>query len=152
MVRWCPCLLDVFRAALIVAALVVSVRRRFLLGIAYGAVLLLAMAAVSTDAYAALRAYSVGGEYAIGFVFVGPTLLPLGGSEWLPVAVEVSIATLAAVPAWVSTQRQLSLAADPERMRGWNWASNLFLTVFSTSAALAVTSALTTWLLWRETH
>jgi hypothetical protein len=149
-------LLDIARVFAAVLSLVLAVRQRFGTGIVCGLLLLGALGAGSVGAYLALAARTIPGDYGIEFVFVGPTALPLGGREWLPLAFQGSAAALSAVPVFVAMRRQLRVGSDYAGTLGWYrpWdrMTNVLLLSFSANVSLLVGAALTTWCMWRLTR
>jgi len=131
-------MLDIARAVVLLAALVQAVRHRFSVGVAFAAVLAVGMGLVTWAAYVALSRHEVNGEYGLAFVYVGPTMVPLGGREWLPTVVQMALAAIAAVPALVALRSPSSPVATP------------FLAVFVPNAMLAVLAGLAAFLMWRQ--
>jgi hypothetical protein len=126
-------MLDLARAVVLLVAVAQAIRQRFALGILFGAVLCAAFAWIGWDAYDALSRHAVGGQYGIGFVYFGPTMVPRGGHDWTPLAMQGVLATLSAVPAL-----------------GARRASTAFMLLFLPSAVLAVIAALGGYVEWRQ--
>ena len=131
-------MLDIGRAVVLLLAIIQAIRRRFVVGIVFGAVLAAAFAAIFVASYVALANHTVSGEYGFAFVYIGPTSLPFGQRDWLPVAVQCGLAAVSAVPAWTALRSPSSRAATP------------FVGVFVASAMLAVLTALGAFLLWHQ--
>jgi len=131
-------MLDIARTVVLLIALVQAVRHRFVLGIAFGLVLAAGFAVVAAASYVALSHHTVNGEYGFAFVYIGPTMLPFGGREWLPVVVQLAFAAVSAVPVVAALRTPSSPVATP------------FLVVFLPNAMLAVLTGLATFLLWRQ--
>ena len=96
------------------------------------------MALVAVAAHSALARHQVSGEYGFAFVYVGPTMLPLGNREWLPLAVQLGLAAVTAVPAFAVLRAPSSPVTNP------------FLLVFLPNAMLAVMTGFGAFLMWRQ--
>lgn len=131
-------MLDIARAVVLLYALVQAVRRRFATGIVFGVLAALGLTLVGVAAYHALSRYEVSGDYAFAFVFVGPTMLPLGGREWMPLAVQLALAAITSVPALVALRTPSSAAAGSS------------LLVFVPNAIFAVLARFTAFMMWRQ--
>ncbi len=131
-------MLDLARAVALLYALAQAVRHRFATGIVFGGLAVLCMTAVGLAAYLALSRYEVNGEYAFAFVYVGPTMLPLGGRQWMPMVVQLTLAVITAVPAFAVLRTPSSPSA------------NASLMVFVPNAILAVLTSLAGFLMWRQ--
>jgi hypothetical protein len=144
--------LDIGRVGVLLVAIVLALRHRFVAGAILGMVLLGAFVEMGVLGAVALARGAIGGEYAVAFVFIGPTAAPYGGLEWLPCAVQWALAGVAAVPAFVALRRQLTVGEMSDEAERWRGVGGWFLFLFSTSACLAVTSAMTTFLVWSQSH
>jgi hypothetical protein len=131
-------MLDLARALVLLYALVQAVRRRFVPGIVFGALAAAGLTFVGVASYLALSRYQVNGEYAFAFVYVGPTMVPLGGHEWVPLAIQLSLAAITSVPALVALRTTSSPSAGPS------------LLVFVPNAMLAVLASFAAFLMWRQ--
>jgi hypothetical protein len=131
-------MLDIARAIILVFAIVRAVQGRFVLGIVFGTLAALAMGAVGYAAFVALARHDVSGEYGFAFVYVGPTMLPLGGRLWFPVAMQLGLTAVTLVPTIYVLRTPASRAA------------NAFLLVFVPNAILAVMSSFGAFLMWRQ--
>lgn len=131
-------MLDIARAVVLLYALVQAIRRRFATGVVFGALAALGLAFVGVSACLALSRHEVNGEYAFAFVYVGPTTLPLGGREWMPLVVEVALAAITAVPALVALRAPSSPSTGPS------------LLVFVPNAILAVLASFAGVMMWRQ--
>lgn len=131
-------MLDFARAVILVLAIVRAIQSRFVLGIVFGALAALAMGIVGVAAYGALARHDVDGEYGLAFVYMGPTMLPLGGRHWLPTVVQLGLTALTLVP----TLHVLRTPAGP--------VTNAFVLVFVPNAMLAVMASLGAFLMWRQ--
>ena len=131
-------MLDIARAAVLLVALVQAVRQRFVLGAVFAALAAVGMTLVAVTSYSALSRHEVSGEHAFAFVFVGPTMLPLGDRSWQPVAVQLALAALTAAPAIAVLRGPSSPVTQP------------FILVFVPNAMLAVLAGLAAFLMWRQ--
>jgi hypothetical protein len=131
-------MLDLARVVLLLVAFAQAIRHRFALGILFGAVLCGVFAWVGWDAYLALSRQAVGGQYGIGFVYFGPTMVPRGDRDWTPLTMQVALAMLSAVPALTDRRAAPAPGADA------------FMFVFLPSAVLAVIAALGGYVEWRQ--
>ena len=131
-------MLDIARIVVLLIALVQAVRHRYVLGIAFGVLLAAGFVVVAAASYVALSQHTVNGEYGFAFVYIGPTMLPFGRREWLPVVVQLAFAAVSAVPAVAALRAPSSPVAPP------------FLVVFLPNAMLAVLAGLGAFLLWRQ--
>lgn len=131
-------MLDVARACILSYALIQAIRHRFALGVVFGVVAVLGMALVAFEAYGALSRHEVTGEYGFAFVYIGPTMLPLGGREWLPVVMQLALAAVTAVPAIAALRAPSSAVTNP------------FLAVFLPNAMLAVLATFGAFVMWRQ--
>jgi hypothetical protein len=131
-------MLDIARTIVLLVAFVHAVRYRLTLGAIFTGLSLFCMAIFACMAYSALARHNVDGEYGFAFVYIGPTMLPFGGREWLPTIVQFTFVTLSAIPAIVALQSPSSERTGP------------FLVVFVPNAMLAVLTALSAFLMWRQ--
>jgi hypothetical protein len=131
-------MLDIARAVALLYALVKAVRHRFALGVIFGALAALGMALIASEAYVALSRHDVNGEYGFAFVYVGPTMLPLGGRDWLPTVMQLALAAITAVPTIAALRTPSSPVTNP------------FLVVFLPNAVLAVLASLGAFLMWHQ--
>jgi hypothetical protein len=131
-------MLDLARALVLVFALVRAARNRFTVGVAFGGMAALVLGAVGTVACRMLLRHEVSGDYAFSLVYVGPTTLPLGGREWSPLAVQLGLAAITAVPALVALRSTSNPASGPS------------LLVFVPNAILAVTASFSAYFMWRQ--
>jgi hypothetical protein len=131
-------MLDLARTVVLLLAVAQAIRHRFALGILFGGVLCAAFAWIGWDAYLALAHHAVGGQYGIGFVYFGPTMVPRGGRDWTPVAMQGVLAALSAVPAL------------GERRAAPTPGASAFMFLFLPSAVLAVIAALGGYVEWRQ--
>jgi hypothetical protein len=131
-------MLDIARAVVLVLAIVQAIRHRFVVGIVFGIVLSAGFAVVVVASYVALANHTVSGEYGFAFVYIGPTALPFGQRDWLPVVVQCALAATSGVPALTALRTPSSPFATP------------FLGVFVASAMLAVLTTLGAFLLWHQ--
>ena len=130
-------MLDLARAVVLLYALVQAIRRRFVPGIVFDALAALGLTLVAAAAYRALSRYEVSGDYAIAFVYVGPTAVPMGGREWMPLLVQLALTAITAVPALVALRTPSSPSVGPS------------LLVFVPNAILAVAATFTAFMMWR---
>jgi hypothetical protein len=131
-------MLDVARVALLLIALVRAARQRFVLGAICAALAAIAMGLVAVAAHSALSRHEVSGEYGFAFVYVGPTMLPLGNRSWLPLLVQLALTAVTAVPAVAVLRAPSSPVTNP------------FLLVFLPNALIAVLTSLAAFLMWRQ--
>lgn len=131
-------MLDIARAVALLYALVQAVRHRFASGALFGALAALGMALIASEAYVALSRHDVNGEYGFAFVYVGPTMLPFGGRDWLPTLMQVALAAVTAIPAIAALRTPSSPVTNP------------FLVVFLPNAVLAVLASLGAFLMWHQ--
>jgi hypothetical protein len=144
--------LDIGRVVVLLVALVVALRHRFVLGVIFGALVLGAFADVAALAAVGLAQQTVSGAYAIGLVFIGPTTVPYGDIEWLPCAVQWTLTAALAVPAFAALRRQLTVGDLSDEGARWRGVGGWFLFLFATSGCLAVTSTLMLFLVWHQMH
>jgi hypothetical protein len=133
-----PGMLDLARVAVLLFALVKAVRQRFFLGVVSAALAAIGMTLLAVAACSALSRHDVNGEYAFAFVYVGPTMLPLGERSWQPVVVQLVLAVVTAVPAVAVLRSPSSPVTNP------------FLLVFVPNAMLAVLTCFSAFLMWRQ--
>lgn len=133
-------MLDVARFAVLLFALIKAVRHRFVLGAACATLAAIGMMLVAAAAQSAVSRHDVNGEYAFAFVYVGPTMLPLGDRSWQPLAVQAALALVTAVPAVAVLRSPSSRVTNP------------FLLVFVPNAMLAVLTGFGAFLMWRQEH
>jgi hypothetical protein len=131
-------MVDVARVAVLLFALVKAVRHRFVLGAISAAVAAIGMALLAVAVHSAVSRHEVNGEYGFAFVYVGPTMLPLGDRSWQPVVVQVALAVVTAVPAIAVLRSPSSPVTNP------------FLLVFVPNAMLAVLTCFSAFLMWRQ--
>jgi hypothetical protein len=131
-------MLDIARAVVLAIALVRAVRHRFVLGAVCAGLAAIAMGLVAAAAYSALSRHAVNGEYAFAFVYVGPTMLPLGDRAWLPIAVQLALAGVTLIPALAVLRSPSSAVTNP------------FLLVFVPNAVIAVFTCFSAFLMWRQ--
>jgi hypothetical protein len=129
---------DVARTLALLIALVRAVRHRLHCGALFTGLSLSGMALVAYAAWSALMHHDVNGEHGFAFLYIGPTMLPFGGREWLPTVVQFALTFLSAVPA-VAALRSPS-----------GETTGAFLVVFVANAMLAVATALGAFLMWRQ--
>jgi len=107
------------------------------------------MLGATLSVVAAVRHGSVGGEYALGLIFLGPSAVPasggspLPGSTWMAThqfASFLASATLAAVPCAWAWNRSTKLSPHSPESRRWDTvlASFLLLTVIAVVRLLLV--------------
>jgi hypothetical protein len=144
--------LDIGRVGVLLVGVVLALRHRFVVGAIVGTLLLGAFAEIGVLAAVALAQGAIRGEYAVGFVFIGPTAAPYGGLDWLPCALQWALAGMAAVPAFVALQKQLAAGNLSEEAGRWRGVGGWFLFLFSASGCLAVTSTLSAFVVWRQMH
>jgi hypothetical protein len=131
-------MLDVARFVVLLVALVKAVRQRFVLGAVCAALAAIGMTLVAVAAHSAVSRHAVDGEYAFAFVYVGPTMLPLGDRSWLPLVEQLALAAVTAVPAVAVLRAPSSPVTNP------------FLLVFVPNAMLAVLTGFSAFVMWRQ--
>jgi hypothetical protein len=142
-------MLDIIRAVSAVIAIVSATRLRFAFGVVCGLAIVYGMLGATLSVVAAVRHGSVGGEYALGLIFLGPSAVPasggspLPGSTWMAThqfASFLASATLAAVPCAWAWNRSTKLSPHSPESRRWDTvlASFLLLTVIAVVRLLLV--------------
>jgi hypothetical protein len=142
-------MLDIIRAVTAVIAIASAARLRFAFGVLCGLAIVYGMLGTTLGAIAAVRHGSVGGEYALGLIFLGPSAVPasggspLPGSSWMATHQFPSLlgsATLAAIPCALAWRRSTKLSPHSIESRRWDTvsASFLLLTVIAAIRLLLV--------------
>ncbi len=131
-------MVDVARALILLVAIARAIHGRFVLGAVFGAIAALVLGSVFVASYAELSRHALSGEYGFHFVYMGPTMLPLGGRLWLPAAVQLALTAVTLVPAMAV----LRTPAAP--------LTNVFLLVFMPNAIMAVMASLGAYMMWRQ--
>src|SRR5580692_9121453 len=129
-------MLDVVRAVCVVIAIASAARLRFVFGVACGLAIAYGLFGSTLGVGAAVGHGAVGGEYALGLIFLGPSAVPasggsaLPGSGWMAIHQLVSLlgsTIVAALPCALAWHHSTKLSPHSLKSRRWDTVSGSFL-------------------------
>jgi hypothetical protein len=149
-------MLDVVRSIALTLAVIRSFRLRSVVGGAAGLLLAYGFAVIAVQVADAVARKAVGGEYAMGLIFLGLTSASVGGNSRIPGGVWLSshpilrhmvFAALALVPLVHASRRSSRLRPESSEARQWDALGNAFLLLAVIDLSLAVLAVL-----WAQLH
>jgi hypothetical protein len=152
-------MLDLVRVVTLAFALVSAARQRFALGVAAALLVSYALAAATLGVAGAVRRGAVGGEYAFGLLFLGPSAIPttervvLPGGAWMaahPMASAVGTAALGLVALAWAWRRSTRLSPHSVKSRRWDTISASFVLLAAIDLTRIVVGALMRWVMARQ--
>ncbi|MGA7121556.1 MAG: hypothetical protein WBY94_15735 [Polyangiaceae bacterium] len=149
-------MLDVVRVIALTLAMIRSLRLRSVVGGSAGLLMAYGFAVIAVQVADAVAKKAVGGEYAMGLIFLGMTSASVGGNSRIPGGVwlsshptlrHVAFAALALVPLVHASRRSSRLRPESAEARRWDALGNPFVLLAVLELSFAVLAVL-----WAQLH